>query len=333
VNWTDLPLARATVDRAAEHRADPDLIPRLRADPSTGVVLVRNGLVATVDGGARLDLLPPAEIEGTGDGDGWLFLGADDDRGYLALVLPDPDSAAGSPAEPEVQPADVEALTPNGSTDPDAARLVERLADREWSHLRAVGSAMPARDAGLGVTAVALAAWHGSHRCCPRCGSPTVVGHAGWVRHCTTDGVDQYPRTDPAVIMAVVDADDRLLLGHAVHWPERRYSTLAGYVEPGEGLEQAVRREVDEEVGVRVGEVAYRGSQPWPFPASLMLAFRAEATSTDITVDGVEMGEARWFTRAELADAVRAGDVLLPGRASIARALIEEWFGGVLPGA
>jgi NAD+ diphosphatase len=249
-------------------------------------------------------------------------------------VLPDPAAdAAGADAEPEVRPADVEALTPDGSTDPAAAQRVERLADREWSHLRAVGTAMSARDAGLGVTAVALAAWHSSHRCCPQCGSPTVVGHAGWVRHCTTDGVDQYPRTDPAVIMAVVDADDRLLLGHATHWPERRYSTLAGYVEPGEGLEQAVRREVDEEVGVRVGEVAYRGSQPWPFPASLMLAFRAEATSTEITVDGVEMSEAHWFTRAELADAVRAGDVLLPGRASIARALIEEWFGEALPGA
>ncbi len=136
---------------------------------------------------------------------------------------------------------------------------------------------MAARDAGLGVTAVALAAWHRSHRCCPRCGTPTVVGHAGWVRHCPTDGRDQYPRTDPAVIMAVVDDDDRLLLGHAATWPERRFSTLAGYVEPGEGLEQAVRREVDEEVGVRIGEVTYRGSQPWPFPASIMLAFVGRA--------------------------------------------------------
>jgi NAD+ diphosphatase len=192
---------------------------------------------------------------------------------------------------------------------------------------------MAARDAGLGVAAVALAAWHRSHRCCPLCGTPTVVGFAGWVRHCPTDGRDQYPRTDPAVIMAVVDDDDRLLLGHAAQWPERRFSTLAGYVEPGEGLEQAVRREVDEEVGVAVGEVTYRGSQPWPFPASIMLAFVARATSTRITVDGVEVTQARWFTRAELAAAAESGEVLLPSRASIARALIEEWAGAPLPGA
>jgi NAD+ diphosphatase len=191
---------------------------------------------------------------------------------------------------------------------------------------------MAARDAGLGVTAVALAAWHASHRCCPRCGTPTVVGFSGWVRHCPNDGIDQYPRTDPAVIMAVVDDDDRLLLGHAAQWPERRFSTLAGYVEPGEGLEQAVRREVDEEVGVAVGEVTYRGSQPWPFPASIMLAFVARATSTEITVDGVEVTEARWFTRAELLAAASSGEVLLPSKASIARALVEEWAGEPLPG-
>ncbi len=215
----------------------------------------------------------------------------------------------------------------------EAAARAQRAAAREWSNLRTVGSTMAARDAGLGVTAVALAAWHRSHRCCPACGTPTVVGYAGWVRHCPTDGRDQYPRTDPAVIMAVVDDDDRLLLGHAAQWPERRFSTLAGYVEPGEGLEQAVRREVGEEVGVAVGEVTYRGSQAWPFPASIMLAFVARATSTQITVDGVEVTEARWFTRAELATAAESGEVLLPSRASIARALIEEWAEGPLPGA
>ena len=335
MDWTDLPLARATVDRAAERRADPELISRLRADPTTEVVLVREGRGATADDGARLDVLAPAEADGAAsDGESWLFLGADADRGYLALVLPDADADAGPEPGPEADPAGLEGFAaPGEEADGDAATRAERLAAREWSHLRTVGSAMPARDAGLGVTAVALAAWHRTHRCCPRCGTPTEVGHSGWVRHCPTDGVDQYPRTDPAVIMAVVDGDDRLLLGHASHWPERRFSTLAGYVEPGEGLEQAVRREVDEEVGVVVGEVAYRGSQPWPFPASLMLAYRAQALTTAITVDGLEVSEARWFTREELAEAVSARAVLLPGRASIARALIEEWFGGTLPGA
>src|SRR5699024_7607264 len=115
------------------------------------------------------------------------------------------------------------------------------------------------------------------------------------------------------------------------HWPPRRFSTLAGYVEAGESAEQAVRREVLEEVALPVTEIEYQGSQTWPFPASLMLAFRARATATDLEVDGVEISEARWFDRAGLAAAASSGDVLLPGRASIARALIEDWYGGVLP--
>ncbi|WP_298456000.1 NAD(+) diphosphatase [uncultured Cellulomonas sp.] len=351
MNWTDLPLARATVDRAAERRADPQLLTRLRADPSTRVVLVRGGLVATASGASSastspaLRLVEPAEAEALDPADdGWLFLGADTERGYLARVLADPapapDAATASeataseataPEAPVTDRADA-ATAPVAGHDDASAQLALRLESLEWSHMRAVGATMPARDAGLGVTAVALAAWHRSHRCCPRCGTPTVVGHSGWVRHCPTEGRDQYPRTDPAVIMAVVDDADRILLGHAAHWPERRYSTLAGYVEPGEGLEQAVRREVEEEVGVTIGEVVYRGSQPWPFPASLMLAFRARATTTDITVDGTEITEARWFTRDGLAAEVAARSVLLPSRSSIARALIEEWAGAPLAG-
>jgi NAD+ diphosphatase len=355
VDWTDLPLARATVDRAAERRPDPGLLDRLRQDPATRVVLVHRGLVATVRSGTSpvtfrdatshdaasgvapgdvvgLDLLTASEVaDAAPSSDGWLFLGADDARAYLALVLA--DAEADADPDPSVPPADLEGFAGANGAERAAALRGELVAGREWSHLRQVGATIPARDAGLGVTAVALAAWHRSHRCCPRCGTPTVVAHAGWVRRCPVDGTDQYPRTDPAVIMAVVDADDRLLLAHAAHWPERRFSTLAGYVEPGESLEQAVRREVDEEVGVTVGDVAYRGSQPWPFPASLMLAFRAQATSTDLRPDGVEVTEARWFTRDELADAAAGGEVLLPMRASIARALIEEWAGSALPGA
>ncbi|MCZ2264736.1 NAD(+) diphosphatase, partial [Isoptericola sp. QY 916] len=192
------------------------------------------------------------------------------------------------------------------------------------------------RGDALAAEAVALAAWHASHERCPRCGEPTVVEQAGWVRRCVAQDVEVYPRTDPAVIMAVVDDADRLLLGHAAHWPEGRYSTLAGYVEPGEGLEQAVRREVAEETSVVIGDapgdVVYRGSQPWPFPASLMLGFRARAVATDVEVDGTEVTAARWFTREELAAGVAAGEVGLPGRPSIARALVEEWYGEELPG-
>ena len=182
-------------------------------------------------------------------------------------------------------------------------------------------------------TAVALDEWHERHPRCPRCGAPTRVTHAGWVRTCTEDGSEHYPRTDPAVIMAVVDEHDRLLLAHASAWAAGRYSTLAGFVEPGESLEHAVRREVAEETGVVVGPVSYAGSQPWPFPASLMVAFVGRALTSEVRVDGHEVELARWFTRDELAAAVVGGQVVPPSTSSIARALIEDWFGGPLPAA
>ncbi|HEY8721455.1 NAD(+) diphosphatase [Pengzhenrongella sp.] len=317
MDWTDLPLARATIDRASELRARPDLVADLLREESTRVVLTHGGLVATTteDGSITLDLLAPSTVVGLDLPDGgWLYLGTDGASSYVALVL----------ADPLVEVTDLERFAVDGGED--------LVAGREWSQLRRIGAVLDARDAGLATTAVALAAWHKTHPRCPRCGTLTDVVQAGWVRHCPADGSDHYPRTDPAVIMAVVDEDDRLLLGHAVQWPEHRLSTLAGYVEPGEAIEHAVRREVAEEVGVVIGEVSYRGSQPWPFPASLMLAFRARALTTQITVDGVEVTEAQWFTRAELVDQVASGEVLLPMRSSIARVLIEEWFGGELAG-
>ncbi|NMR19019.1 NAD(+) diphosphatase [Cellulomonas fimi] len=317
MDWTDLPLARATVDRAAERRTEPDLVQRLLAEDGTRVLLVHRGLVATTTQGdaVALELFAPSAVgHATGPGRDWLFLGTDGPTSYLGLVLADLGTQASDAEGFVVEPG------------PDL------VPGREWSHLRTVGARLTARDAGLATTAVALASWHTTHQRCPRCGSVTEPVQGGWVRRCPVDASDHYPRTDPAVIMAVVDDADRILLGHAGHWPERRFSTLAGYVEPGEPLEHAVRREVAEEVGVTVGAVSYRGSQPWPFPASLMLAFRAVALTSAITVDGTEITEARWFTRAELGAAASSGEVLLPMRASIARALVEEWFGGELPG-
>ena len=317
MDWTELPLARATVDRAADRRARPGLIADLLSDESTRVVLVHGALVATTSAadGPELDLLAPSAAVRPGiPPDAWLYLGADGATSYLALVL----------AEQAAETTDVEGFV--------VAPGVDLVASRRWSQLRLVGAVLGPRDAGLATVAIALAAWHETHPRCPRCGGLTDVVRAGWVRRCPADGTEHYPRTDPAVIMAVVDDTDRLLLGHAAPWPQNRFSTLAGYVEPGEGIEQAVRREVAEEVAIDVGEVTYRGSQPWPFPASLMLAFRARALTTAIKVDGSEVTEARWFERAELADQVASGVVLLPTRASIARVLIEEWFGAELPG-
>lgn len=210
-------------------------------------------------------------------------------------------------------------------------RLVVAAApDPDWSGLRELGPVLGDVDISLLTLAVALTNWHAGHLHCPRCGSATEPAQAGWTRRCVQDGTEHYPRTDPAVIMAVTDDDDRLLLGRGARWPANRFSTLAGFVEPGETLEDAVRREVLEESGVVVEDVTYLGGQPWPFPASLMLGCSARAVRTEVTVDGDEIVEARWFTRADIDQGLREGTLLLPPAISIARALVHRWYGAPL---
>jgi NAD+ diphosphatase len=202
------------------------------------------------------------------------------------------------------------------------AELARRLGARALG-LREVGAVLDDRDAGLLVHAVGLRNWHATHRRCSRCGAPTRAVQGGSVRVCDEDGSQHFPRTDPAVIVLVTDGADRCVLGRQAVWPAGRYSTLAGFVEPGESAEQAVLREVAEETGIAVREVRYRASQPWPFPSSLMLGFRAECDPDVIpaATDG-ELEDARWFSRDEL----RSGTALLPPPVSIAYALIEEWL-------
>ncbi len=194
--------------------------------------------------------------------------------------------------------------------------------------LREVGALLGDRDAGLMVAAVALANWHRTHTHCPRCGAPTAPAVGGWQRICPADASEHYPRVDPAVIMLVHDGADRCLLGRQAAWPPERFSTLAGFVEPGESAEQAVVREVAEETGVAVTDIAYAASQPWPFPGSLMLGFSAHAVGADEPrlLDG-ELAEARWFHRDQLADRLAAG---LPPQVSIAHRLITGWLQGAL---
>ena len=181
-------------------------------------------------------------------------------------------------------------------------------------------------DSALLAYAKGLAHWHARHRFCGVCGEGTEAKDAGHVRVCTGPdcATQHFPRTDPAVIMLVTDGD-RCLLGHNKRFPERIYSTLAGFVEPGESLEEAVAREVLEETGVRVGRVQYHSSQPWPFPASIMLGFHAEAESEAITVQAAELVDARWFSRAEIANFEQLG-LRLPRPDSIARRLVEHWL-------
>jgi NAD+ diphosphatase len=185
----------------------------------------------------------------------------------------------------------------------------------------------------LGATAVAMATWHDRAAYCAVCGSATEAINGGWARRCAGDGVEQYPRTDPAVIVAITDSEDRLLLAHVSYHSPLRYTHLAGYVEPGESLEQAAHREVFEEAGITLDQIEYVGSQPWPFPASIMIGLTAKAVTTELVVDGVEVTEALWLTRPELAARVASGEMILAPPGSIARYLIHSWYGGPIEDA
>lgn len=209
-----------------------------------------------------------------------------------------------------------------------------------WQTLREFGARADDLEAALVVAAIGLEQWHQRHTHCPQCGAPTVESKAGWTRTCTNEGSEHFPRTDPAVIMLIHDGGERALLGRGHQWGPGRFSTLAGFVEPGESLEAAVAREVFEEVGVGVSEVHYVASQPWPFPASLMVGFIGRLDGdASITLDPVEMAEAAWFTRDEVRqaadwtdDAVQPGPANrlrgIPPHLSISRYLIDRWLAG-----
>ncbi|KAA1423068.1 NAD(+) diphosphatase [Mumia zhuanghuii] len=213
-----------------------------------------------------------------------------------------------------------------------AAVLVDRVPDPARA-LRVAAHDLVTTQARLAVHAVGVAQWHRTHPRCSRCGNPTAVAEGGHVRRCPECGAVHFPRTDPAVIMLITDDEDRALLGRRPDWPEDRFSTLAGFVEPGESLEDAVRRETWEETAIEVGEVSYAASQPWPFPSSLMLGFFGKARTTDVVVDGTETADARWFSREDVRRMTASGELLLPGSVSISRWLIERWYGAPLAGS
>jgi NAD+ diphosphatase len=195
--------------------------------------------------------------------------------------------------------------------------------------LREAATELPAEEAALAGYAGSLLAWHRRHRFCANCGAPTEPRDGGHERHCPACDAHHFPRTDPVVIVRVTDAQDRLLLGRQARWGEGRFSLLAGYVEPGETLEEAVRREVAEESGIELGEVSYIASQPWPFPSSLMLGFSALATGGEPAPGDNELAEVRWFERDEVERAARGeGELALSPPYSIARRLIDAWLDG-----
>ena len=300
VSFPHLDLAANAHDRAGIRRVDEEWLAERWTDPRSRVLVVSGTRIRPVDG--RVRWVPPDQApDGTR-----ILLGERDGTTWLAVLV-----------EPAAAPGD----------------------RGEWVGLRAVlpGLAADPADAPMVLHAIGLAEWHFATRHCSRCGAALESRSAGHELRCPACGKAQFPRTDPAVIMAITQGepgapDEACLLGRHPGWPEFRYSTLAGFCEPGETLEDAVRREVLEEVGVLVGEVTYFGNQAWPFPASLMLGFTGRAASREIRVDGREIEDARWFTRGDMREQTERGSLVLPGGVSISRSLVEHWYGGPLPG-
>jgi NAD+ diphosphatase len=307
-------LSRAALDRAAARRRDPEW---LAAAWAHGRLLVIDEERRALVGDDGLVLIPTAERPAEG-----YFLGLDGGAG---------DATGAGDGDGDGDGDDDGGGADDGDGDGDGDRRtayfatvgeLPRVLGARAATVRDVGALLPARDAGLLVAAIALANWHATHPRCPRCGAPTEIADGGWVRRCPEDGSDHFPRTDPAVIVLVHDGGDRCLLGRQPAWPPGRYSTLAGFVEPGESLEHAVAREIAEESGVVVDDIVYRGSQPWPFPASLMLGFEARAAGGVVGEGDDELEDVQWFSRDDL----RAGRPLLPPPASIAHWLITGWL-------
>jgi NAD+ diphosphatase len=282
-------------NREGLRRTDDTWLAGRWADPSTLVLVVAGTRLRLVDG-------TPEWISTSEAPDGRRILLGEREGVTRFAVVVDPDEGAGE--------------------------------GDDWTSLRGAFAYLMdgGEDAPWLFHAVGLAEWLWATSFCPRCGGGLELQAAGHELRCTQCGKAQFPRTDPAVIMAVVHGES-ILLGRQRVWPADRWSTLAGFVEPGETFEDAVRREVMEEVGVPVGRVDYFGNQPWPLPASLMVGFVAHATSTKIEVDGSEIEEARWFARSDFERAVADGEIKVPQGVSISSSLLIDWYGGPLPGS
>ncbi|MDG4647113.1 NAD(+) diphosphatase [Roseibacterium sp. SDUM158017] len=308
------------LDRAAHLRRDGDLLAASLAR-GAGVLPVWRGkpLLSGAPGEAApglafRDIAHPVLAEAA---EAPVFLGVAADGAHLfaadvsSWVPDDVDEAqVGAFLDASVQRHPAEAL--------DGAGFVE---------LRSVMAALSPRDAELAATARGLLQWHATHRFCARCGAATAPSEGGWQRRCAACGAGHFPRTDPVVIMLITHGDS-VLVGRSPAWPERMYSLLAGFVEPGETIEAAVRREVLEEAGVTVGPVRYLASQPWPFPASLMLGCHGEAETTEITVDPAELQDARWVSRSEMLEVFMGRHPEIAGarKGAIAHFLMQAWL-------
>ncbi|NNE87287.1 MAG: NAD(+) diphosphatase [Silicimonas sp.] len=304
------------LDRAAHLRARPDKIAQLFEQG--GVLPIWRGK-PLLNTQTRQPIFLPH--------DHTVFEHAVEDAIFVGIDEGTPRFARGiSKWEPESETDQV-----GNFSDPSEQKHPALPDSQVFAELRANMVALTPRAAELVATAKAIIEWHRSHRFCAKCGAPSVIDHAGWRRKCPTCNTHHFPRTDPVVIMLITRGNS-VLMGRSPHWPEGMYSLLAGFVEPGEPIEAAVRRETFEEAGVHVGAVEYLSSQPWPFPASLMFGCHGHATSDQITIDPEEIEDAQWVTREDMLDAISGNHpTMKPARkGSIARFLIENWLADTL---
>lgn len=311
--------AGGTLDRATLRRL-PDAQAEEIADPEALCLAFWQGrpLVETTEDSVRLGWRPLDDPMFAAASEPPIFLGRDGVAPRFARVIPDWPGA--SLADPS-QPFQAQAPVPHPT-------LPDRLG---FGDLRAVMAALPADEAGTAAEAKGVIGWHATHRFCAMCGAETAPGDGGWRRVCSACGAQHFPRTDPVVIMLILSGE-ALLVGRSPGWPPDMYSLLAGFMEPGESIEAAVRREVFEESGVKVGRVDYLSSQPWPFPSSLMIGCRGEAHGRAIVLDPAELEDARWINRETAMAALGGNDpaLRLARTGSIARFLIERWLSDTL---
>jgi len=298
VNVLKLPLASEAVDRSGELRTKPDELAKLWK--SARILHFASGKFR-VKPNYELDFQSAEQIAQLrkdakfADGEE-LFLGIDNGISYFAWC--------------------------SDAMDFESFETLEN-----YQTLRTLGDFLTQLEMGLAIHSQAIANWHHTHQFCARCGAPTISANGGSLRKCSTDGSEHYPRTDGAVIVLVKDDKDRVLLGRQKVWPEKRFSCFAGFVEPGESFEQTVLREVFEESGIKADEITYLGSQPWPFPASIMISFSAIATNPAAAkADGEEIEEIIWLTREEMCAAIANQSLTLPPGMSVARKMIEFWY-------
>ena len=298
MNVLKLPLASEAVDRSGELRLKPDELAKLWKSArilhfASGKFRVKQNFELDFQSADQIATLRNDAKFAQGEE---LFLGIDNGISYFAWCS-------------------------------DAADFESFETLENYQTLRTLGDYLSQLEMGLAIHSQAIANWHHTHQFCARCGAPTLSANGGSLRKCSSDGSEHYPRTDGAVIVLVKDNQDRVLLGRQKIWPERRFSCFAGFVEPGESFEQTVLREVFEESAIRLDSITYLGSQPWPFPASIMISFSGIALNPESAkADGEEIEEIRWFTRDQMREAIVDKSLTLPPGMSVARKMIEFWY-------